>query len=168
MIVLLGGELRWKQCGALIGIFGGERSTEGIAAFFVEDLLPMLCIQGLKDFWERPSGIANISELVQAHSGLDWDDVRRRTKSIQAQRILYLGLLVAADILGAPMPPEGIRRARADEATEFVAAELQTSLLIRKIPHQDARRRFRFWPTEAAGKVRRMALCHATDSYSGG
>jgi Uncharacterised nucleotidyltransferase len=94
-------------------VFGGERSTKGIATFSVEDLLPILCIHGAKDFWKLLSSIADIFELVQALSGLDWDDVLRPAKSIKARRMISLGLLLAADILDAPVPPEIAGRTRA-------------------------------------------------------
>jgi hypothetical protein len=119
-------------------------SGRRVATFSVADLLPILCIHGSKDFWERLSWIADISELVQSHRGLDWDDVFRRADSICARRMLNLGLLLATDILDATVPPEIIGRARADETAVSVAAEVQTRLLSRDMPHLDAAGRFRF------------------------
>jgi len=123
---------------------GGTLSERGVGTFSVEDLLPVLCIHGSKDFWERLSWIADISELVQAYPGLDWDDVLRRAESIEAWRMLFLGLLLAADILDAPLPPEVSRRARTDDQAVAVAAEVQTRLLSREMPRLGAAGRFHF------------------------
>ena len=43
-------------------------SDRDVPTFTAEDLLPMLCIHGSKDFWERLSWIADLNELVQLSS----------------------------------------------------------------------------------------------------
>ena len=52
-------------------------SDREILTFTAEDLLPMLCIHGAKDFWERLSWIADVNELIRSHPSLDWDRVLR-------------------------------------------------------------------------------------------
>ena len=66
-------------------------SGHEIRTFAPEDVLPILCIHGSKDFWERISWIADIAELVRAYPQLDWDIVVRRAESWHAQRMLHLG-----------------------------------------------------------------------------
>ena len=48
-------------------------SGHEIPTFAPEDMLPLLCVHGSKDFWERISWIADISEFVRAHPRLDWE-----------------------------------------------------------------------------------------------
>ena len=71
-------------------------SGHAIETFAPEDGLPLLCIHGSKDFWERISWIADVAEFVQAHPQLDWDWVIRRTESLRASRMLHLGLALAS------------------------------------------------------------------------
>ncbi len=52
-------------------------SGHEIKTFSAEDALPILCIHGSKHFWERISWIADISEMIQSHPGLDWDEAFR-------------------------------------------------------------------------------------------
>jgi hypothetical protein len=121
-----------------------ELSGHTVRTFSVEDALPILCIHGSKDFWERLSWIADISELIQSHSALDWDQVERRAESLRAQRMLHLGLALAADLLDAPLPPEIVRRTKADAVAATIAGEVQQRLLSREFPVLDAKGRLQF------------------------
>ncbi|HXZ13366.1 MAG TPA: nucleotidyltransferase family protein [Candidatus Sulfotelmatobacter sp.] len=124
-----------------------------VKTFCLEDLLPVLCVHGSKDFWERLSWIADIAELVQANPGLDWAEVIRRAESLRTRRMLYLGLILAAEILDAPLPEELLRDARADKSAVSVASEVRGRLLSRLMPHLDAAGRFRFRRRMVPGTV---------------
>jgi hypothetical protein len=128
-------------CARLVPV---ELSGHAVRSFCVEDALPILCIHGSKDFWERFSWIADVSELVQAHPALDWEQVERRAESLKAQRMLHLGLVLAASLLDAPLPPEILGRAQADASAAEVAEEVRHRLLSRELPPLDSKGRFHF------------------------
>jgi hypothetical protein len=115
-----------------------------VQTFCAEDVLPILCIHGSKDFWERISWIADISELIQAHPQLNWDAVRRCAESLKAQRMLYLGLALAERLLGATVPREILESATADAAVSAVASEVEARLLSHEFIPLDAAGRFHF------------------------
>jgi len=115
-----------------------------VRTFCAEDALPILCIHGSKDFWERISWVADISELIQAHPQLDWDAVRQCAESLKAQRMLYLGLTLAGRLLGAPVPREIFESAHADAVVSAVAGEVEARLLSREFTPLDAAGRFHF------------------------
>src|SRR5580698_11117934 len=95
-----------------------------VLTFTAEDLLPMLCIHGSKDFWERLSWIADVNELVQSHPTLDWDRVLHFAQPLQATRMLNLGLALAARVLGTLLPAEISARVQADRLAREVASEV--------------------------------------------
>lgn len=130
-----------------------DLSGYSVQTFCVEDALPVLCIHGAKDFWERFSWIADIAELTQSHPALDWDQVERRAESLKAQRMLHLGLTLAADLLDAPLPPEIKDRMMADPVPSTVAKEVQRRLLSRELPPLDAKGRLRFRRRMVAGMI---------------
>jgi hypothetical protein len=119
-------------------------SGHEVGTFAPEDVLPILCIHGSKDFWERISWIADIAELVQAYPQLDWDAVLRRAGSWHAQRILYLGLALAAGLLDAPLPEEILARVRGDRVATRLAFGVIERLVSRESRTLDAPGRFRF------------------------
>jgi len=119
-------------------------SDRDILTFAAEDLLPMLCIHGSKDFWERLSWIADVNELVQSHPGLDWDRVLRFAQPLHAARMLNLGLALAASVLGLSLPSEVTARVQADRVAREVASEVRERLLARPFRTLDAAGRFHF------------------------
>jgi Uncharacterised nucleotidyltransferase len=128
-------------------------SDREILTFTAEDLLPMLCIHGSKDFWERLSWVADVSELVQSHQALDWDQVLRFAEPLHATRMLNLGLVLAMRVLDAPLPAEVSARVQADSAAVQVAAEVHQRLLSRPFRALDAAGRFQFRRRMLAGKL---------------
>ena len=119
-------------------------SDRDVLTFTAEDLLPMLCIHGSKDFWERLSWIADVNELVQSHPALDWDRVLQFARPLEATRMLNLGLALASSVLGAALPAEVSARVQADRVAGKVAAEVRARLLARPFRTLDAAGRFHF------------------------
>jgi hypothetical protein len=119
-------------------------SDRDMLTFTAEDLLPMLCIHGSKDLWERLSWIADVNELVQSHPALDWDRVLQFAKPLQATRMLNLGLALASTVLSASLPAEVSARVQADRVAGEVAAEVRARLLARPFRTSDAAGRFHF------------------------
>ncbi len=78
-----------------------------------EDLLLVLCYHGFKNRWERLKYVCDLAVLLRATPELDWDAVYRRAEAMNSRRVLDLGLLLAADLLGVDLPRwvrEGIRQ----------------------------------------------------------
>jgi len=146
-------------------------SDRDILTFTVEDSLPMLCIHGSKDFWERLSWIADVSELVQSHPALDWDRAARFAAPLHATRMLNLGLALAVRVLDASLPPEVSARVQADRVACQVAAEVRQRLLSRPFRTLDAAGRFHFRRRMLAGKfdgwryAMRLAVVPSEDDW---
>jgi len=115
-----------------------------VPTFSVEDALIVLSIHGAKDFWERFSWIADISELAQRYPDLDWDATIQRAEALDAERMLHVGLLLATGLLDAGVPGELRRRLEADPTANEVASEILSSLMSRQYRPLDARGRFNF------------------------
>ncbi len=119
-------------------------NDQEVPTFAVEDGLPILCIHGAKDFWERFSWIADISELVKRYANLDWDATILRAKSLNAERMLHVGLSLAAGLLGTLLPKEIRRRVQADQVATDVASEITHRLMRREHRPLDAPGRLKF------------------------
>ena len=115
-----------------------------VRTFTPEVTLLMLCIHGSKDFWERLSWIVDVSEMVQAHPALDWREIFSRADSLEARRMLHVGLLLAHDLLAAPLPAEILAVLRRDAVAESLASEVVRRHLQKEYPRLDAAGRFQF------------------------
>jgi len=71
-----------------------------------EDLLVYLCAHGAKHVWEKLIWIVDVAGLIHRHSNLDWDRVYGLAVEQRCQRVLFLGLRLARDFVGASAPSE--------------------------------------------------------------
>ena len=128
-------------------------SGHEIPTFGPEDMLSLLSIHGSKDFWERISWIADISEFVQSRPQLDWDQVFRRADILHAGRMLHIGLALAANLLSAPLPPEVSARVQSDSVASRVASDVAQRHFARESPERDAAARFNYRRRMIAGRL---------------
>lgn len=82
-----------------------------------EPLLLFLCAHGAKHMFERVGWICDIARFLQVTPNLDWAGIQAQSRSAAALRQLSLGLDLARELLGAPVPeleedPEVKRLAR--------------------------------------------------------
>ena len=139
--------------------------------FSPEDNLSALCIHGAKDMWERISWVADISELIQADNGLDWDSVWKRAEQSQAGRMVSLGLALAAALLAAPLPEEVRLRVKRDEIATCLAQELKMNLLQRNPQPLSGLARFQYRRRMIAGGLSgwrysmRLAMAPAEEDW---
>ena len=117
---------------------------QDISTFSAEDTLVLLCLHGSKDFWERLSWVADISEMLLSHPGLDWGAICRRAEEYRSTRILHLGLRLAGELLGTETPPEVRARVEADAEACEVAQIVAGRLLRRNFPGLNSWERFQF------------------------
>ncbi len=93
------------------------------------DLLLMLCAHGAKHSWTDLSAICDIARLlVISGDRMPWPAVLDQARALGASRILSLGLMLAADLLEAPVPADVLTQARADRAVSRLAAQVRVTL----------------------------------------
>jgi hypothetical protein len=105
-----------------------------VPTFSPEDLLLILCVHGSKDAWERLKYVCDVAQLVRTHRDMDWKRVVERAGRLGSERMLFLGLLLARDLLETPLPEEVSRRAHADPAVEALVRRI-SERLFREIDH---------------------------------
>ena len=142
-----------------------------VKSFAAEDLLPMLCLHGAKDFWSRLSWVADISELIQSHSHLDWNATVTRAEEFGATRMLYVGLALASNLLDAPLPTDITQRVEKDTIANQIASEVARRLLAREYVALSAGASFSFRRRMVAGEfagwryATRLALLPSDDEW---
>jgi hypothetical protein len=94
-----------------------------VPALSPEDELALICIHGAKHFWEQLSYIADVAAFVTVQE-LDWARVLAAAEEVGGERMLHLGLRLAADVLGAPLPEKIAELARSDRAIGPLAGRI--------------------------------------------
>jgi hypothetical protein len=91
-----------------------------------EQLLLILCLHnGAKHQWETLGWIADVTQLISVHKDLDWEKVMNQAAELSIRRILFLGLYLAKDMLGADIPNEINKRLMNDKAIPSLAEEVR-------------------------------------------
>jgi len=76
-----------------------------VLTFSREDLLLILCVHGAKHIWGCLGWVCDVASLISVSPEMDWDLVTRLARRNQCERILSLGLFLAHELSGAPLPP---------------------------------------------------------------
>lgn len=97
--------------------------SHDVPALSPEDELILICIHGAKHFWEQLSYIADVAAFV-SHQELDWTRVMSAAAEVGGERMLFVGLRLAADILGAPLPDRMTGQVRTDQTVGRLADQI--------------------------------------------
>jgi hypothetical protein len=95
-----------------------------IPHFATEDLLLFLCIHGSKHCWEQLKWICDVAQLLQTQQ-IDWQLVLEKANMQGAERMLFLGLLLARNLLQAELPNIIELRVQADLGAQSLAAQVR-------------------------------------------
>jgi Uncharacterised nucleotidyltransferase len=89
-----------------------------------EDYFLYLFSHGLQHDWEVLSLVCDVAEALRANDSLNWDYILRNASEAQKEHILFLGPVLAADLLQAPAPLEVLEEARRYPAVRELAREV--------------------------------------------
>jgi len=91
-----------------------------------EQLLLILCLHnGGKHQWETLGWIADVAQLIGVRKDLDWERILDNAFRSGIERILFLGLYLAKDLLGADIPNEINKRLMNDRVIPSLAEEVR-------------------------------------------
>jgi hypothetical protein len=79
-------------------------SGKEILAFSPEDLLHILCFHGHKHGWEELRWVCDVANLIRSHREMDWNWVIEEAHTLGSERILFLGLYLAKNLLDIDLP----------------------------------------------------------------
>ena len=95
-----------------------------IPVLSVEHELVLVCIHGAKHLWERLTLVADVAALAARQAALNWQESLATAEEAGAGRMLRTGIILAEDLLRAPLPQEVQSRIRADAAAVRLAREI--------------------------------------------
>jgi SAM-dependent methyltransferase len=90
-------------------VIGGQE----ISTFSLEDSLILSCAHGTRNFWDTFSWFADVSALITANT-VDWEQAMRLAQEMKCRRMLLLGLCLAHEFVGAPVPDAVLGEAAQD------------------------------------------------------
>jgi Uncharacterised nucleotidyltransferase len=104
---------------------------KAVPAFGIEDLILVLCIHGARHCWDRLKWVADLAALLSSSSFVDWVFVVRQAEQAGCRRMLFVGLLLACDLSGAPFPMESALTAREARILDRLTAQVKRLVVTR-------------------------------------
>jgi len=101
-----------------------QLDSREVPALSVEDELVLICVHGAKHLWERLMWIADVAALVSRQSNLDWERAAVSAREVGAERMLRVGLQLAATLLKARMPDAVLAKVNSDRAAARLANQI--------------------------------------------
>lgn len=105
-----------------------------VLSFSPEDTLLLLCLHGSSHAWQGLTWICDVAEYLRAHSGLEWETFLQTAKQARLLRMTLLGLKLAYDVLGAPLPESALHVLKADAKLQVLSRTI-----IKRMYKQNAR-----------------------------
>jgi len=99
-----------------------------------EDLLLILCLHGFTHLWERLGWICDVAGLIDRQRDIDWQSLLNNATREGSRRILSLGLILAGELLEAPIPPEVLRTVQTDAVVRTLAEQVKQRLFAEELP----------------------------------
>ncbi|WP_168502451.1 nucleotidyltransferase family protein [Anabaena sp. UHCC 0187] len=93
-----------------------------------ENTLLMLAGHGTKDCWTNLARICDVAELIRSHPQLNWQKLMEIARIKGGQRILFLALTLARNILGTALPNEVWQKIQTDPKVSLLAVEVSQNL----------------------------------------
>jgi hypothetical protein len=94
-----------------------------------EELILLLCCHGYKHRWERIEWISGIASLLAGETPVDWRRLMSLARRWGVRRVLFLGLWLAHQLLGARLEKSALRAVRRDTTVTTIADAIMDSLL---------------------------------------
>jgi len=91
-----------------------------------------LSAHGCRHMWASLSRIADLSRLLDRHPRLNWNYVFEQYAHPDLQRMIFLSLIVAHDLLGAAVPENILQRTKQDSVAVALAQQVRERLFEHK------------------------------------
>jgi Uncharacterised nucleotidyltransferase len=117
-------EILWRSLSPL------RIAEREVSSLSPESLMLFLCVHGARHLWSRLQWLGDVARL--ARTRLDWDIVMNLATEAGCGTPLLLGLLLAQELLQAPVPETILERARGTDEVERLASDV--ALRLDRIP----------------------------------
>jgi hypothetical protein len=95
-----------------------------VLTFSREDLLLILCVHGAKHVWCCLGWICDVAKLLSVSPVIDWEQVTVEARRMGCERMLWLGLFLAHDLFGAPLPDFVVQEVHEDSTVQQLAGRV--------------------------------------------
>lgn len=107
---------------------------QSVPSFGRIELLIYLCLHGSKECWRGLKWICDVAEWMHNYSDVDWDQVMARAQDLRCQRRLLLGVSLAHEVLGSPLPDRVAQQQAEDSTSQDLVQQFKQHLFMPNTP----------------------------------
>ncbi len=139
-----------------------------------EELLLYLCIHGAKHCWDSLDWICCVAELTNTYPDLNWGRAAQMASKVHCERIFFLGLFLAFDLLNISLPEIIHKYIEADPKVRVLAEEVYRNLFDQKdeVPISEISNRFSSFHIKVRGRrsekiryITQLAMCPTREDW---
>ncbi|MBW4668528.1 MAG: nucleotidyltransferase family protein [Cyanomargarita calcarea GSE-NOS-MK-12-04C] len=93
-----------------------------------EASLLILCLNGTKECWQSLNRICDVAELIRTHPEMDWNHIMEEFTILGCKRLISLGLILAGELLAAPLTEEVWQWVKSDSVAKSLAFQVREQL----------------------------------------
>jgi hypothetical protein len=116
----------------LDGVFERARRTSlngtEVPTLGAEDLVLFLCVHGAKHRWGGLGWICDVALVLDLYPTLNWPWLLEQARKRRCERIVLLGLLLAHELLAAPLPRDVLHQTRRNSWVTDLNTDVQRRL----------------------------------------
>jgi hypothetical protein len=90
-----------------------------------EDSLLAVCVHSLSHCWMRLGWVCDISQLINSRQEMNWELVLNTADRLRIERVVFLGLLLAKNLLGADIPQDIYKKITSDSTSALLAEHVR-------------------------------------------
>ena len=105
-------------------------SNQQVPVLVPEVELLMLCLNGTKECWRNFNRICDVNALIYAHPQLDWSKIIQQAHECGFRRSLFLGILLAKNLLGTAIPEAVWQQIQSDSLVNSLFEEVSEHLFL--------------------------------------
>ena len=95
-----------------------------VPALSIEDELILICIHAAKHTWERLAWVADVAALISNNPSLNWQSATSAAAEVGAERMLRVGIWLAANVLELPLAQQVAGYVNSDSTAVKLAKEI--------------------------------------------
>ncbi|MFB2939260.1 nucleotidyltransferase family protein [Aerosakkonemataceae cyanobacterium BLCC-F154] len=98
-----------------------------------ENALLAIVGHGTKECWTELNRICDVAEYIRSHPQLDWVKLVEKARIKGGQRMLFLSLMLAHNLLSTPLPEKILQQIQADTEVKLLTDRVCDRLLFNQI-----------------------------------
>ena len=90
----------------------------------------IISLNGNKECWKSLNRICDVAEVIRAYPNMDWNEILQQAKDLGFRRLIFVAIILAKNLLKAPVPELVWQQALSDTAATNIATQISQQIFV--------------------------------------